>query len=46
MCYGDIDHGNDGYYRVWAESQNQEEQEQEEIEADAAPTQYSSDLPF
>jgi uncharacterized membrane protein YvbJ len=31
MCYGDIDHGNDGYYRNWAEQQ-QEEQMQEEVE--------------
>ena len=21
MCYGDIDHGRDGYYREWAEEQ-------------------------
>lgn len=21
MCYGDIDHGRDGYYRAWAEEQ-------------------------
>lgn len=29
MCYGDIDHGSDGYYREWAESQEKEEQERE-----------------
>ena len=23
MCYGDIDHGSDGYYRDWAERQQQ-----------------------
>lgn len=22
MCYGDIDHGRDGYYRAWAEEQD------------------------
>lgn len=40
MCYGDIDHGSDGYYRQWAEEQEQraqerraeDEQTQEEIE--------------
>lgn len=25
MCYGDIDHGKDGYYRDWAEQQQREE---------------------
>lgn len=34
MCYGDIDHGTDGYYREWAEQQSEqaarEEQEREE----------------
>ena len=30
MCYGDIEHGSDGYYREWAERQErQQEQEQE-----------------
>ena len=29
MCYGDIDHGRDGYYREWMEAQErQAEQEQ------------------
>jgi hypothetical protein len=23
MCYGDIDHGKDGYYREWAERQEE-----------------------
>ena len=27
MCYGDIDHGKDGYYRRWAEEQQRQEQE-------------------
>jgi hypothetical protein len=35
MCYGDIDHGRDGYYREWAEKQMYEqeieEREQEEL---------------
>lgn len=34
MCYGDIAHGKDGYYREWAERQREEEehrkQEQEQ----------------
>jgi hypothetical protein len=25
MCYGDPDHGRDGYYRQWIEQQQQEE---------------------
>lgn len=25
MCYGDIDYGNDGYYREWAEQQDDRE---------------------
>lgn len=29
MCYGDIDHGKDGYYRDYMERQEQEQQEQE-----------------
>jgi len=29
MCYGDIDHGKDGYYRQWAEREQEQEQEQE-----------------
>ena len=33
MCYGDINHGSDGYYREWAERQEAEEQEAEAWEA-------------
>lgn len=29
MCYGDIDHGRDGYYREWAEGQLREKTEGE-----------------
>jgi hypothetical protein len=25
MCYGDIDYGRDGYYRNWAEAQEDEQ---------------------
>jgi len=33
MCYGDIDHGNDGYYRKWAEQEDdRHEQEQKDEE--------------
>lgn len=28
MCYGDIHHGSDGYYRQWAEEQEQKQAEQ------------------
>lgn len=34
MCYGDIDHGSDGYYRAWAERQMEigaERQREEDI---------------
>jgi hypothetical protein len=37
MCYGDIDHGRDGYYRKWAERQRQDELQQEQ-EAEQVPT--------
>jgi hypothetical protein len=26
MCYGDINYGGDGYYREWAEEQEQQEE--------------------
>jgi hypothetical protein len=33
MCYGDVDHGKDGYYRQWLEQeQEKHEQENREIE--------------
>ena len=32
MCYGDIDHGRDGYYREWAEEQERQEAERKEQE--------------
>lgn len=32
MCYGDINHGKDGYYRDWAERQNERESEEREYE--------------
>ena len=32
MCMGDMDHGNDGYYREWAEDQCRAEQEQRDAE--------------
>lgn len=33
MCYGDVDHGKDGYYRQWLE-QKQEKYEQENREVE------------
>ena len=30
MCFGDIDHGRDGYYRQWAERQLEHEQPDED----------------
>jgi len=35
MCYGDISHGNDGYYQEWAEQQQREEEQE-----------IQDDLPF
>jgi len=32
MCYGDIDHGKDGYYRAWMEEQERREQERKQAE--------------
>ena len=32
MCYGDINHGHDGYYQQWAEQREMEEQIQRELE--------------
>ena len=32
MCYGDMDHGKDGYYRDWARDRETEELEQIERE--------------
>ncbi len=29
MCYGDIDHGRDGYYRQWAEERENDRAERE-----------------
>ena len=28
MCYGDMGHGRDGYYREWAERREQEREEE------------------
>lgn len=36
MCYGDIDHGRDGFYRRWAEEQLEEERQREQHAQDAA----------
>lgn len=30
MCYGDVDHGRDGYYRDWLERQSEEERRVED----------------
>jgi hypothetical protein len=32
MCYGDIAHGSDGYYREWAEREEERTQEREQEE--------------
>ena len=32
MCYGDIDYGRDGYYREWAERQQEQQAEREKEE--------------
>ncbi len=33
MCYGDIEHGSDGYYRDWAERQLEDQRQREQEEA-------------
>lgn len=39
MCYGDIDHGKDGYYRDWAEQQEQRDLEEDRaMNEDSHPT--------
>jgi hypothetical protein len=30
MCYGDIDHGRDGYYRDWLDEQEDQREEDRE----------------
>lgn len=30
MCYGDIAHGKDGYYREWAEQQERDERNRDD----------------
>ena len=37
MCYGDIDHGSDGYYRRWADEQLQRQQEEQHDEQQDEP---------
>ncbi len=32
MCYGDPDHGRDGYYQRWIDDQRQEEEERQQEE--------------
>lgn len=32
MCYGDIDHGKDGYYRQWLEEHHRQSQREQEPE--------------
>lgn len=32
MCYGDIDHGRDGYYRDWAQDQLRRQEEEAQAE--------------
>jgi len=32
MCYGDIDHGKDGYYRAWAEARRREREAERDEE--------------
>jgi len=29
MCYGDMEHGKDGYYRQWAEEQRRRQEERQ-----------------
>ena len=38
MCYGDIDYGRDGYYREWAERQEDQREPEPEPEPDEKGT--------
>lgn len=42
MCYGDIDHGKDGYYEEWAREELHR-QEMEDIERRMEEEQYLKD---
>jgi hypothetical protein len=35
MCYGDMEHGKDGYYRRWAEEQIRRQEKEREGENEA-----------
>ena len=37
MCYGDIDHGKDNYYKNWLDDQDVEEQRDQEPEQQPDP---------
>lgn len=46
MCYGDIDFGNDGYYRDWAEQQDVAQAEEAQAEeAEYQNIQFNQDNP-
>lgn len=47
MCYGDIDYGNDGYYRRWVEEQLLRQQEEAGLEqqwAEAEQQRYEDEM--
>ena len=39
MCYGDIDYGRDGYYRAWAEAEEQRIEEWRQSDGQAEEDQ-------
>ena len=45
MCYGDPNHGTDGYYRDWLEQREQERAAEEEAER-RYQQEAGDDLPF
>ncbi len=40
MCYGDINHGSDGYYQRWAEGRERQAEERRQIERQQAREQH------
>ena len=39
MCYGDIDYGRDGYYRQWAEQEDERQRREPESDSEGGPSQ-------
>ena len=44
MCYGDIDHGYDGYYREFMDIQAQQDAERRKMEEEEYDRQFDEDF--